>query len=158
MLHEPDDISTFGSAKNWDTGPCESGHIAHCKKTAKLTQLRKDSLEFQTARQAVHNMVLTEARSLIWAAKNYDSIDNSSNPVGGSLFELVVSSENNPDGYNAYTSRWIRKKTKKGSVSSVDDFPFAEADALRHVCNLFADAMESNEACNGDEDANGCPL
>jgi hypothetical protein len=40
VLHSPDDISTFGSAKNWDTGPCESGHIDHCKKkTAKLTQL-----------------------------------------------------------------------------------------------------------------------
>ena len=48
--------------------------------------------------------------------------------------------------------------TKKGSVSSKDDFPFAEDDALRHVCNLFADVMETNEACNGDEDANGCPL
>jgi hypothetical protein len=39
MLHMPDDISIFGSAKNWDTGPCESDHIDHCKKTAKLTQL-----------------------------------------------------------------------------------------------------------------------
>jgi hypothetical protein len=158
VLHAPDDISTFGSAKNWDTGPCESGHIDHCKKTAKLTQLRKDSLEFQTAQQTVHNMVLTEARSLIWAAKNYDSIDNSSNPVGGSLFEIVVSSENNPDGYDAYTSTWIRKKTTKGSVESEDDCPFPESDALRHACHLFADVMEEMEAWNGDENADGDPL
>jgi hypothetical protein len=98
VLHTPDDICTFGSAKNWDTGPFESGHIDHCKKTAKLTQLRKDSLEVQTARQLVHNMVMNEARSLIWEGKNYDSIDSSSNPIGGSCFHLIVSSQNTPKG------------------------------------------------------------
>jgi hypothetical protein len=69
VLHTPNDLSIFGLAKNWDTGPCESGHIDHhCKKTAKLTQLRKESLEDQS------NMVMNDACcSLIWAGKNYDS-------------------------------------------------------------------------------------
>jgi hypothetical protein len=158
VLHAPDDISIFGSAKNWDTGPCESGHIDHCKKTAKLTQLRKESLEQQTARQTVHNMVMNEACSLIWATKNYDSIDNSSNPVGGSRFELVVSSENNVDAYDSYTSTWIRNRKKIGSVEDEEDaWPFPPRDSLQFACNLFANVMEDNDACNG-ENANGDPL
>ena len=41
VLHAPDDISTFGSAKNWDTGPCESGHIDHCKKNSQANPATK---------------------------------------------------------------------------------------------------------------------
>lgn len=159
VLHAPDDIFTFGSAKNWDTGPCESGHIDHCKKTAKLTQLRKDSLEQQTARQTVHNMVMNEARSLIWATKNYDSIDDSSNPVGGSHFELVVSSENNVNGYDSFSSSWIRNQKQTGSLQDEedDDWPLPPADSLKFALNLFVDAMENNDACDG-ENANGDPV
>jgi hypothetical protein len=159
VLHAPDDISTFGSAKNWDTGPCESGHIDHCKKTAKLTQLRKDSLEQQTARQTVHNMVMNEARSLIWATKNYDSIDDSSNPVGGSHLELVISSENNVNGYDSFSSSWIRNRKQIGSEEDEedDDWPLPPADSLKFACNLFVDVMENNDACDG-ENANGDPV
>jgi hypothetical protein len=159
VLHAPDDISTFGSAKNWDTGPCESGHIDHCKKTAKLTQLRKESLKQQTARQTVHNMVINEASSLIWASKNYDNIDVSSNPAGGSRFELVISSVNNVNGYDTYTNTWIRNTRKKvGSIKDEeDDWPFPKPDSMQFACNLFASVMEDNDACNG-ENANGDPL
>jgi hypothetical protein len=158
VLHAPDDIFTFGSAKNWDTGPLESGHIDHCKKTAKLTQLRKESLEQQTARQTVHNMVLNEARSLIWEAQNYDSIDDSSNPVGGSHFELIVSSQKNVNSYDYYTTTWLSNRKKVGSLSDEeDDRSFPKPDSLQFACNLFASVMEANDACDG-ENSNGDPL
>jgi hypothetical protein len=41
-------------------------------------------------------MVMNEDQNLVWAGKDYDSIDKSSNPVGGFCFEIVVSSETNP--------------------------------------------------------------
>jgi hypothetical protein len=101
---------------------------------------------------------MNEACSLIWATKNYDSIDNSSNPVGGSRFELVVSSENNVDAYDSYTSTWIRNRKKIGSVEDEEDaWPFPPRDSLQFACNLFANVMEDNDACNG-ENANGDPL
>jgi hypothetical protein len=91
VMHAPDDISIFGLDKNWDTGHCESGHIDCCKKTAKLTQLQKDSPEDQTSHQTVNNMVMNEACSLIWVDKDYDIIDKSSNPVGGSTVLRLLS-------------------------------------------------------------------
>jgi hypothetical protein len=103
-------------------------------------------------------MVMNEACSLIWASKNHNNIDDSSNPVGGSHFEIIVSSENQPKAYDSYTSSWISTKKRKGSVLIDDnDGPFPKAETLQYVCNLFANAMEDDDACEG-ENADSDPL
>jgi hypothetical protein len=78
---------------------------------------------------------------------------------GGSRFELIVSSDNNVNGYDSYTSTWIRnrKKEVRSIKDEEDDWPFPKPDSLQFACNLFASVMEENDACDG-ENANSDPL
>ena len=44
-----------------------------------------------------------------------------------------------------------------GSVEDEDDGPFPKADSLQYACNLFANVMQENDACDG-ENVDGDPL
>jgi hypothetical protein len=58
QLHVAHNILLFGSHKNIHTGPAEHNHIELSKKTAKRTQMRKETFDWQVANRLVDKMVV----------------------------------------------------------------------------------------------------
>jgi hypothetical protein len=142
-LHTPVDISLFGCAANFDSGPLESTHKDTCKKPSKLTQKRADLLEEQVAKRLSESFILDTAKGMHFRPRDVDTITIvKSKDVGGLMRRLKVFAEKDGLSYKrTYLSEWTVRKDKR---SPSRGFPaVAEQFIVRTICkNLEASSED----------------
>jgi hypothetical protein len=134
-LHTPADIGLFGCAPNFDGGPLEETHKDTCKRPAKLTQNRPETLDQQVAKRITEKFVLDAAKHMHFGTKDVDSISiPQNNDVGGVKLTLKVSPADN--GGLSYKRTYAREwNIRKDMPIPSRNFPKLAGEFLvRIVC------------------------
>ena len=109
-LHAPDNILDFGVLNNWHTGPLECSHKVFCKKPAKQTQKRQNSLEEQVSERTVDRMKLDYAKNVLTPSMHHSHQDVSSG-ISDTASKIKMKLLFRDGEYSAVRTEWQVRRT-----------------------------------------------
>ncbi len=91
-LHFLENQLDFGVTANVDTGPMESNHKRNAKQPSGQTQRRAESIELQTARRYIDNLILDKAKAAVDAKYPCTEITSTTPMLVGAKYTLELHS------------------------------------------------------------------
>jgi hypothetical protein len=97
-LHFLENQLDYGVTANVDTGPMESNHKCNAKKPSVQTQRRAETIELQTSRRYIENLILDTAAATLERTHPQVVVDKQVVPVlSGAKFTIAWASSNGDD-------------------------------------------------------------
>jgi hypothetical protein len=96
-LHFLENQLDYGVTANVDTGPMESNHKCNAKKPSGQTQRRADTIELQTSRRYIDNLILDKAVSTLEEAYPSRIFEKVVPPLVGAKYTIELTSDENDD-------------------------------------------------------------
>jgi hypothetical protein len=96
-LHFLENQLDYGVTANVDTGPMESNHKGNAKKPSGQTQRRADTIELQTSRRYIDNLILDKAASTLEETHPTTTFEKINPPLVGAKYTIELTSDENDD-------------------------------------------------------------